>query len=47
MEILYSNILPAGVEDGQDTIIDRFHAEISDCDGIDIAVGYVSRASLE
>lgn len=47
MEILYSNILPAGVEDGQSTIIDRFHAEINDCDGLDIAVGYVSRASLE
>ena len=41
MEILYSNILPAGVEDGQDTIIDRFHAEISAYDGIDIAVGHV------
>ena len=47
MEILYSNILPAGVEEGQDTIIDRFQREISDCDGLDIAVGYVSRASLE
>ena len=47
MEILYSNILPAGIEDGQETIIERFHEEISSCDGLDIAVGYVSRASLE
>ena len=47
MELLYSNILPAAVEDGQETIIDRFDAEIASCDGIDIAVGYVSRAALE
>lgn len=47
MELLYSNILPAAAEDGQETIIDRFHEEIASCDGIDIAVGYVSRAALE
>lgn len=47
MELLYSNILPAAVEDGQETIIDRFNEEIAGCDGIDIAVGYVSRAALE
>ena len=47
MELLYSNILPAAVEDGQETIIDRFNQEMAICDGIDIAVGYVSRAALE
>ena len=47
MNLLYSDIPPASVEDGQETIIDRFYQETARCDGIDIAVGYVSRASLE
>ena len=47
MKLLYSDILPLGMEDGQTSIIDCFHEQIADCDGADIAVGYVSRAALE
>lgn len=34
-------------EDGQETIIDSFNEQVALADRIDIAVGYVSRASLE
>lgn len=47
MKLLYSNILPAGLDENQVTITDCFNEQISDCDGVDIAVGYVSRAALE
>lgn len=47
MRLLYSNILPAGLDEGQTTIADCFNEQIADCDGLDIAVGYVSKASLE
>lgn len=47
MKLLYSDIMPLGLEAGQKTINDCFNEEIADCDGIDIAVGYVSKASLE
>lgn len=47
MNLLYTDILPASMEEGQESFIDRFNKEISDCDGIDIAVGYVSRSALE
>ena len=47
MKLLYSDILPLGIKNGQTTIIDCFHEQISNCDGVDIAVGYVSKASLE
>ena len=47
MRLLYSNILPAGLEDGQTTILDCFNEQIGNCDGLDIAVGYVSKAALE
>ena len=47
MRLLYSNILPAGLEEGQTTILDCFNEQIGDCDGLDIAVGYVSKAALE
>ena len=46
MQLLYSNILPLGTEDRQDTIIEKFHEQFQSSDRIEIAVGYVSRASL-
>lgn len=47
MKLLYSDILPAGLEENQITVTDCFIEQISDCDGVDIAVGYVSKAALE
>lgn len=47
MKLLYSNILPLGTSNGQQTITDSFTEELQKSDRIDIAVGYVSRASLE
>lgn len=47
MNLLYSNILPLGTEEGQNTIIDTIKEQIILSDRIDIAVGYVSRASLD
>ena len=47
MELLYSNILPLGTDEGQRTIMEAFNACLADADRIDISVGYVSRASLE
>lgn len=47
MKLLYSNILPLGTEPEQTTITNCFCEQIADCSGVDIAVGYVSKASLE
>jgi len=47
MELLYSNILPLGVSEGQQTIVDCFNEQLEKADKVDIAVGYVSLASLE
>ena len=47
MELLYSDILPLALEDGQASIIDSFHEQIALSDRIEIAVGYVSKAALE
>lgn len=47
MKLLYSNILPLGTEDNQETISDRFLKEISSSDVVEIAVGYVSKAALQ
>ena len=47
MKLLYSNILPLGTDDSQQTIIDCFNEQISKADRVEIAVGYVSRAALE
>lgn len=46
MLLLYSDILPLGIQDGQQTIIDRFFAEVSQSDELKIATGYISKASL-
>ncbi len=47
MKLLYTNILPLGTDAEQQTIIDCFKEQLSKADHIEIAVGYVSRASLE
>lgn len=47
MELLYSNILPMGIEDGQKTVAECFGDEAASSDAVEIAVGYVSKASLE
>ena len=47
MKLLYSNILPLGIDEGQETVSDRFHDEANRADSIEIAVGYTSKASLE
>lgn len=47
MRLLYSNILPVGIEEGQATIAETFAEQIADSDSVEIAVGYVSKASLE
>lgn len=45
--ILYSNILPMGLEEDQKTILDCFHEQAALADQMEIAVGYVSRTSLD
>lgn len=47
MKLLYSNILPVGIEEGQITISEAFVEQIANSDSVEIAVGYVSKASLE
>ena len=47
MKVLYSNMLPLGIQDNQETIDDSIRQQIAKSDKVDIAVGYVSLASLE
>lgn len=47
MKLLYSNILPLGTSEGQQTITECFNEQVKKADRVDIAVGYVSHASLE
>lgn len=47
VRILYSNILPLGTDEGQKTITETFNEYFQQADHVEIAVGYVSRASLE
>lgn len=47
MKLLYSNILPLGTSEGQQTIINCFNEQIAKSDRVEIAVGYISRATLE
>lgn len=46
MRLLYSNILPLKTQPEQQTFIDCFSNAVERADCIDIAVGYVSKASL-
>lgn len=47
MEILYSNILPLKTILGQQTFVDRFNSAVEKADKVDIAVGYVSKSSVQ
>lgn len=47
MEILYSDILPLSIQDGQKSILDAFREQLIASDSFEFAVGYVSKASLE
>lgn len=47
MKLLYSNILPLGTSEEQQTIADCFRKQLEKADKVEIAVGYVSHASLE
>lgn len=47
MRLLYSNMLPLKLEDEQKLFIDYFQEVVQNADEIDIAVGYVSKASLK
>lgn len=47
MKLLYSNMLPLSTTDEQETIIDCINQQIAESDRIEIAVGYISRASLD
>lgn len=46
MKLLYSDMLPLGLQDGQATIIETFVEQMRLADRVDIAVGYTSTASL-
>lgn len=46
MKLLYSNILPLGTSEEQQTIADCFKEQLSKADRVEIAVGYISHASL-
>ena len=47
MDVLYSNILPLALPDGQTAVSDALIDEIQNADRLELAVGYVSKASLE
>lgn len=46
MRLICSDILPVGLQDGQQSISDCFKEQTKKSDRIDIAVGYISRAAL-
>ena len=47
MNLLFSNILPLGTENGQKTIIDCFNEQMAKADQVEIAVGYTSMVSID
>lgn len=47
MDVLYSNILPLALPDGQTAVSDALVDEIHNADRLELAVGYVSKVSLE
>lgn len=42
MKLLYSNILPLGIEDNQETIMNCFNEQMKMADRVEIAVRYTS-----
>lgn len=47
MQVLYSNILPMALSENQESIIDKIRMCFAEADEVEIAVGYVSKASLD
>lgn len=47
MKLIYSDILPMGLDENEESITDCISRQFEDCSGVDIAVGYISKASLE
>ena len=47
MKLLYSNILPLGTEDDQETIMDCFNEQMKIADRVEIAVGYTSNGEFD
>lgn len=46
MKLLYSDILPLGISEDQRTFADCFRDQMENADRVEIAVGYISHASL-
>ncbi len=46
MKLLYTDMLPLGIENGQTTFINAFTEQFQHADRVDIAVGYTSSASI-
>ncbi len=46
MKLICSDMLPVGLEDGQQSIIDCIHEQFEKADQVEVAVGYISKASL-
>lgn len=44
MKLLYSDILPLGTEENQETIMDFFNEQMEIADRVEIAVGYTSNS---
>lgn len=44
MKLLYSDILPLGTEENQETIMDFFNEQMKIADRVEIAVGYTSNS---
>ena len=47
MKILYSNMLPLGIQDNQETIDESIRQQIAKADRVDIAVGYADKLVAE
>lgn len=47
MRFLYSDILPVGLESGQQSIAQCFLETLAQADRVEIAVGYIAQSSLE
>ena len=46
MKLICSDMLPVGLENGQQSIIDCIHEQFEKADQVELAVGYISKASL-
>ena len=46
MKLICSDMLPVGLENGQQSIIDCIHEQFEKADQVELAVGYISKASF-